>query len=126
MAEDIEAPDSGGEANADPIALGIAMGRTSAAVDKEMIAYLRDQRDHLHEQRHLLLSRLRLGRFSDRIRAALQVMTVLVGGAVLIGLGAAAWNASQARGLVVEAFTVPPQLAATGLTGDIVADDLTD
>jgi tetratricopeptide (TPR) repeat protein len=126
MAEDIESPDSGSEANADPIALGIAMGRTSAAVDKEMIAYLRDQRDHLHEQRHLLLSRLRLGRFSDRIKAALQVMTVLVGGAILIGLGAAAWNASQASGLVVEAFTVPPQLAATGLTGDIVADDLTD
>jgi tetratricopeptide (TPR) repeat protein len=126
MAEDIEAPDSGAEANADPIALGIAMGRTSAAVDKEMIAYLRDQRDHLHEQRHLLLSRLRLGRFSDRIKAALQVMTVLVGGAILIALGAAAWNASQADGMVVDAFSVPPQYAQNGITGEVVANDLTD
>jgi Tfp pilus assembly protein PilF len=126
MAEDIEPAESGGEANADPIALGIAMGRTSAAVDKEMIAYLRDQRDHLHDQRHLLLSRLRLGRFSDRIKAALQVMTVMIGAAIFIGLGAAAWNASQAGGMVVDAFSVPPQYAQSGITGEVVANDLTD
>ncbi|HTC83770.1 MAG TPA: hypothetical protein VK683_05415 [Rhizomicrobium sp.] len=133
MSEETEGPESGPEGvgtGVDPAALALALagaGREEAnAFLRKQGALIDDQRDHLHEQRHLLLSRLRLGRFSDRIKAALQVMTVIVGAAIVIGLGAAMWNASQAGGLVVEAFTVPPELAATGLTGDIVADDLTD
>jgi hypothetical protein len=44
MAEESEGQETGAQAasNSDPIALGIAMGRTSTAVDGEMIAYLRD------------------------------------------------------------------------------------
>jgi hypothetical protein len=32
------------------VALGAAMARASGAVDSELIAYLGDQRHHLHEQ----------------------------------------------------------------------------
>ncbi len=113
--------DAAGASGVDPAAMALALagaGREEAnAFLKKQGALIDDQRDHLHEQRHLLLSRLRLGRFSDRVKAALQVMTVVVGAAILIGLGAAAWNASQADGMVVDAFSVPPQFAQSGITG---------
>ena len=50
----------------------------------------------------------------------------MVGAAIFIGLGAAAWNASRAGGMVVDAFSVPPQYAQSGITGEVVANDLTD
>src|ERR1700761_31276 len=56
----------------------------------------------------------------------LRLVTLAVGLAAGIGLFVGVWNVSQASGLIVEAFSVPTQLAATGLTGDVVADDLTD
>ncbi len=49
-----------------------------AALDaflREQADLIRIQKEHLHEQRELVLSRLRWGRFSDRVKAALQVMT---------------------------------------------------
>lgn len=59
-------------------------------------------------------------------------------GIVLKGLGAAAgltigfvivflvWEATQARGLVIEPFSVPPSFAANGLTGEVVAAQVQD
>ena len=133
MSEDTEGQDTGAEASGagvDPAAVALALGGASREKADvfldEQRGIIKDQRDHLHEQRHLLLSRLRLGRFSDRIKAALQVMTVVVGAAIVIGLGAAVWNASRADGMVVDAFSVPPQYVQSGITGEVVANDLTD
>jgi hypothetical protein len=39
-------------------------------------------------------------------------------------VGIAAWNAAHADGLVVEALSVPPRYAETGISGAVVADDL--
>ncbi len=36
------------------------------------------------------------------------------------------WSAAQDRGLVVDAFSVPPEMAQTGLTGAVVANRLID
>ncbi len=135
MSDENEGPESGPEGvgtGIDPAALALALalagaGREEAnAFLKKQGALIDDQRDHLLEQRHLQLSRLRLGRFSDRIKVSLQVMTVVLGAAILTGLGTAAWNASQAAGMVVDAISVPPQYAQSGITGEIVANDLTD
>lgn len=55
------------------------------------------------------------------MRALLQVMTVLAGASV-VGLAATmAWEAHEALGLAIEAFSVPPDLARTGLTGQVAA-----
>ena len=35
---------------ADPVALGMAISRSSHGMDDELTAYLRDQRHHLNEQ----------------------------------------------------------------------------
>jgi tetratricopeptide (TPR) repeat protein len=43
-----------------------------------------------------------------------------------VGLGAAIWNASQDDGLVVESFSVPPDLAGRRLSEEVVAAKLLD
>jgi tetratricopeptide (TPR) repeat protein len=80
----------------------------------------------MHEQRELILSRLRWGRFSDRLKALLQSLTVLVGLALAAAVAAMAWQAHADHGLAIEAFSVPPDLAQRGLTGQVVASEVLD
>jgi hypothetical protein len=141
MAERIEEPDAGPQESPvqdSPAAVAIALGRTSRgssakAVDAEAVTFLRKQSrlidlqtEHLHEQREVVLARLRLGRWKDRASLALQAGTALVGLAVVIAIGAMAWGASREHGVVVEAFSVPPDLAARGLNGQVVAGKFLD
>jgi tetratricopeptide (TPR) repeat protein len=72
------------------------------------------------------MSRLRWMRFSDRMKGVLQVMTALVGVAAAAGLGWMAWSASQERGLAIAPFSVPPDFAARGLSGQVMASMVLD
>ena len=101
--------------------------------DPELDSFLRGQArlaelqaEHLHEQRGLIISRLRWGRFGDRMRALLQTMTALAGAAVVGVVATMAWAAHEAHGLAIEAFSVPPDLARTGLTGQVAASRFLD
>jgi tetratricopeptide (TPR) repeat protein len=115
-------------------AVSIALGRASRsgkALDAETRTFLHEQtelirlqKEHLHEQRALQTSRLRWGRFSDRIKALLQVMTVLIGLGVIGLIAAMAWSAHEDHSLVVEAFSAPPSFAQRGVTGEVVAGDV--
>ena len=105
----------------------------SKSDDPELDGFLRGQArlaelqaEHLHEQRGLIISRLRWGRFGDRMRALLQVMTALAGAAVVALVAMMAWDAHEAHGLAIEAFSVPPDLARTGLTGQVAASRFLD
>ena len=121
---------------ASPAAVALALGRTKKgdkALDIEATAFLRDQRrlinlqaEHLHEQRELQTSRLRWGRFSDRMKAMLQVMTAMVGLSLAGAVAAMAWQAHLNHGLSIAPFSVPPDLAARGLTGQVVAARVLD
>jgi tetratricopeptide (TPR) repeat protein len=139
MAERPEEPEAEVQETLDqasPAAVALALGRTSKggkALDVEATAFLRDQRrlinlqtEHLHEQRELQTSRLRLGRWKDRVSLTLQSMTVVIGLAAVGAVGAMAWQAHQDRGVAIEAFSVPPDLAQRGLTGQVVASELLD
>jgi tetratricopeptide (TPR) repeat protein len=139
MAERIEEPESEADQVAEPvspaagIAIGLRKGRSRDKADPKLDAFLDRQTrlielqtEHLHEQRLLVLSRLRWGRFSDRMKALLQVMTACLGLAVAGGVAWMAWSASQDRALVIEPFSVPPDLAQKGLTGQVVASMLLD
>ncbi len=124
---------------ADPAAVGIAMDAARsgwAPAEKAGVEYLEKQArfvaiqsEHLHEQRVLQLSHLRVRRFSDRLRVATQMFVFLV--AALIGLGMAVmvYDAFTARSVIVDIFDAPPDLAARGLSGQVVAglvlDELT-
>jgi tetratricopeptide (TPR) repeat protein len=136
MAERTEDPETEAlepaPAGAAGLAVGMAAalggGKSRAKADPELGEFLREQTrlarlqtEHLHEQRELILSRLRWGRFSDRLKALLQAMTVVVGVAVVVGVGVMAWQAHEDNGLVIDAFSVPPDLARDGLSGEVVA-----
>src|SRR5579862_2654806 len=141
MAEELEIEEGAGAASEASVdtgsaALSLALGRTGKsdkALDEDARAFLKKQgrlidlqTEHLHEQREIVLSRLRWGRFSDRMKALLQVMTACIGLLIAGGIGWMAWSASQDRGLVIEPFSVPPDLAQKGLTGQVVASMLLD
>ena len=90
-------------------------------------AFLNDQRKliaaqlhHLHEQ----LKQIHLDIFEKYLGVALRLATLCVGIAAACFLGWAVWSAAHDDGLVIEAFSVPPELAARGLTGQVVASEL--
>lgn len=112
-------------AGVDPAALVLALGSASRM---EADAFLRNQnslidlqKHHLHEQfkqLKLTIWQLRMGVF---LRMAAAFVGVAAAGFVIV----AAWRASQAEGTVIDAFAVPPQFAQAGITGEVIADDMT-
>ncbi len=89
-------------------------------------SYLRLQMENLHEQRHLTVSHMKWQHLNDVLRGTLQVLLVIVGLGIVIGLGAMVWNARHDTGLVVEAFSVPPELEERGYTGSVIAQKALD
>ncbi|THD55995.1 hypothetical protein [Phenylobacterium sp.] len=138
MGEEISGPeaelDAGLEAirPATAIALGLRKGgrkRDDPKLDvflDEQIDLIRLQKEDLSEQRELVLSRLRLGRWKDRVSLALQAMTTLVGVLVAGAVAVMAWQAHEARGLLIAPFSVPSDFVARGLTGQVVAARIED
>ena len=135
--EDIEGESASaagpGLSPAGALAIGRRRAKPARVADAKMDAFLdeqtelaRLQKEHLHEQRELVLSRLRWGRFGDRLRALLQLMTVLVGFCIMALIAAMAWEAHEASGLAIDAFSVPPDLVRDGLTGQIAAGRFLD
>jgi tetratricopeptide (TPR) repeat protein len=129
---------SGANAKPDAAALTAAMGAAGATEEAReflrkqsrladlQMENIRLQNDNLQKLDEFEVSHLRWRRFNDQMRGALQIMLVVVGAAIVAAIGAAVWSASQAEGLVVDSFSVPPQFAQAGMTGDVIADDLTN
>jgi tetratricopeptide (TPR) repeat protein len=84
------------------------------------------QTEHLHEQRAVNLSLLKLKRSRERLKLGLQLFVILV--ATVFGVAALLMirNAIEAHGVVIEAFHVPPDLAQRGLTGEVIAEQVLD
>jgi hypothetical protein len=136
MSESKEAASAGSEGNGaavDPAALALALDGASretadAFLNKQAAfldvqgALVAAQLNHLHEQNkqiHLDIWEKVLGVFL-RIATAFIGLAVAAGGAWLI------WNAANSNDLVIDAFQVPPDLAARGLSGQVVAAKLSD
>ena len=99
--------------------------KTEALLEKQ--GRLVDLQIHdLQAQHHLVLSHLHWGRFSDWMKALLQMLTAIVGGAIVLLVAVLAWQAHEAHGLAIDAFSVPPDLARTGLTGEVAASRFLD
>jgi tetratricopeptide (TPR) repeat protein len=129
MSEKEEAPSTSGP-GADPVAASLAL---AGANRHKADAFLDDQRRMLHLQMeemrgeyHYKLSHLRLRRFSGWIKAAFEASLGLLALIVVAGLGFMVWSAAHADGFVIESFAVPPDLAARGLNGEVVASKLLD
>ena len=126
-----EAEDELGLGATSPLADALAL--RDAGDTEEARAYLRDARrmigvqiEDLVEQRALQTSHLRLRRFTERLKAATQVLIVLIAAVVGIGLLVMLSDAFTSRSVVVDAFEAPPALAARGLSGTVVASGVLD
>ncbi len=129
-----------GEPSGTAVALALGKAGRDKSFTAEAAAFLRDQRrmlalqmEHLHEQRALQVEHLkhqerhlRLRYFGDRLRIGLQMLGILAGLTITAFVGAMAWDAHEDHGVSIEAFSVPPELAQRGLTGQVVASQLLD
>ena len=118
-------------AQADAAAMHAALGAAGTA--DEAREYLRKQSrladlqiDTLQKQDEFETSHLRWRRFNDQMKGAMQIMLVAIGALFVFGIGAAVWSAAHDDGVVIEAFNVPPDMSARGLTGSVVSSMLLD
>lgn len=144
-AEPEESPEASGEAagfgGVDPFVASLVMGMAGAggersgdpAVGRALSEYLRDlgrlarvQFEHLHEQRILNVSHLRVRLWRERLQLFLQAFLVLAALAAAALALSLLQGAFVSRRVVVEAFDTPATLAARGLTPKVVAGQLRD
>ncbi|HWA29901.1 MAG TPA: hypothetical protein VG867_02325, partial [Rhizomicrobium sp.] len=62
----------------------------------------------------------------DVVKVTFEVALAVVVVAIVTGLGALVWTAAHDDSLVIESFSVPPDLAVRGLTGQAIAAQLQD
>jgi tetratricopeptide (TPR) repeat protein len=69
---------------------------------------------------------LRVRHISDVLKLGFELALAFIVIAIAVGLGAEIWQAAHADGLVIESFNVPADMAAHGLSGQVVAAKLLD
>jgi tetratricopeptide (TPR) repeat protein len=108
---------------------------SAGALDLAMAAEAHDPQPNspartvLLEQARLLREQVALARnerFRNRIKAARDASLALLALALVGAGGWAVWDASRARGVVIEPLSTPPALADAGLTGPAAAARLLD
>ena len=113
----------------DPIEIALRAVNAGAPPDGPAAMLLLKQGGLIDEQRHLTGVQRHLVNAQiagERMGVALKVLTVAVGLIVALAFGSMIWTASQERGLVIEPFSVPPDFAQRGVTGQVIASRLLD
>jgi tetratricopeptide (TPR) repeat protein len=124
-----------GAAPLDPSAAALAMG--AAQLDPMLAAkagvyfdkqakLVAIQSEHLHEQREVLLSQLKLKRLGERLRVGTQFFFACVAGLFVVYLVVMLHDAVVSRAVIVEPFDAPPVLEANGHSGKVLASALLD
>ncbi|HVU20183.1 MAG TPA: tetratricopeptide repeat protein, partial [Rhizomicrobium sp.] len=111
------------------LAAALAAGQGGDRADRfldEQTRLTRLQIEQLEEENATRRRMLKLEHASAAMKVAFELAVALIVTIVAIGLGAMIWSAASDRGLVVESFSVPPDLANRGLTGDVIAAKLLD
>lgn len=113
----------------DPIEIAMEAEVSDPSPDSPARRVLLGQEALIGEQIALAQHDLRLRRWQivgERASVALKVLTAMAGLAVAGAAALMIWTASRAEGLVVAAFSVPPDLAQSGLSGEVVASRVLD
>src|SRR5882724_6028214 len=115
---------------ASPSATARALDRAAPEkVDRfldEQTDVLRLQARALRTHHDLVITNLRWTRFNHRMYGLLQTILLILGLGIVAALAGALWSAIGAEGVVIEAFSVPPDLEEQGLTGQVLATKLLD
>ncbi|HEX9159597.1 MAG TPA: hypothetical protein VF835_05160, partial [Rhizomicrobium sp.] len=93
---------------------------------REQARLARLQADDLSEDGALMRRSLHIRHASEIMKFAFELLIALVMLAIVAALGTAMWTAAHDNGLVIEAFSVPPDFAQRGLSGEVVASQLLD
>jgi len=93
---------------------------------REQAEVARLQADDLRREDSLRHWSLRVRHVGDVVKVMFEVALALLVVAAVASLAAIVWNAAHDDTLVIEAFSVPPDLAARGLTGQAIAAQLQD
>jgi hypothetical protein len=146
VSEETEGQDTGAEAVAsgvagvDPFAAAMALGGASrdkadAFLDEQRAlaanqsALVTDQRHYVRERYKQLVEQVEetwLRIWMLRLAVLLRIATAFVGVVIAAGLAFMVWDAAHSNNLRIEPFSVPPDLAARGLTGEVVAARVID
>ena len=133
MAEDRDGAEREAGGNPAAIAAALDAARGSADVAGRAAVFLEKQSlltdlqiEDLKREDMLRHWSLRVRHISDVMKLAFQFAVAFIVLAVALFIGEAVWSAAHDNGLVVEAFDVPPDLAARGLTGQVVAGQILD
>jgi tetratricopeptide (TPR) repeat protein len=135
LAEDEQRPSGEvrGEAAAEALALGAASrDRADRFLDEQtrvaqaQVTLLHLQAEDLRREDRLRHWSLRVHHISDVLKLGFELAAALVVTAIAAFIGAAVWSAAHDHGLVIEAFAVPADMAANGLSGQVVATQVQD
>lgn len=117
----------------EPDSMALRLSLNAAGNSEEARAYLAKQveiagiqAEKLREEIPLERSHLKFRHFGDITKSAFEIAAGLVILLAVCALGAMVWNATQDHDLVVEAFSVPPEFANKGLTGQVLANRILD
>ena len=134
---EIDRPKRRGRPDPNAFAAAAAMSAAGAhpSVAAEAAAFLREQRElaalqvrYFDDDRLQANEGVKLRRAMDWMKLAMQVAITLLLLTAGVLLGRLVWNAAHDHGLVIEGFTVPPDLATTRIDGNqlaaIVADKI--
>lgn len=132
-AKDAERENGAGDAGAAALGIALDAARADPGMTEEARTLLREQArlarvqaDQLSEEAVLMRWSLRLRHASELMKFAFELSVALVLIAIVAALGTSMWSAAHDNGLVIEAFSVPPNLAARGLNGEVVASQFLD
>jgi tetratricopeptide (TPR) repeat protein len=117
------------------IAESLALGAEAAhgRLDPRAAAFLEKQSvltdlqiEDLKREDRLRHWSLRVRHISDVLKLSFELALALIFTAIVFIIGAAIRSAADDNGVVIESFSVPPDLAAKGLTGDVIATKVLD
>jgi len=113
----------------------IALGADAAhgRLDPRAAAYLEKQSaltdlqiEDLRREDSLRHWSLVVRHVSDVLKLSFELALALIFAAIVVIIAAAIRSAATDNGVVIEAFSVPPDMAAKGLTGDVIATKVLD
>lgn len=130
MAEDASSSTGGTEPRLSDGLLAAALAGTGspkvdALLDRQ-IAIADLQIEDLEREDSLRHWSLIVHHISDVLKLTFEFALAGIALAIVTGLGVAMWTAAHDNSLVIDAFSVPPDLAARGLTGHAIAAQVQD
>lgn len=105
-----------------PAAAAIAVLHANAALMNDQAGLTREQIGLSRKQLVLAGNEI----FRNRIKAIRDIAIAAVVIGLLVAAGTVVWSGSRSTGLVIQPFSVPPELAERGLTGEVVAIQMLD